>query len=150
MHNRKQRLMRIRTLLTTESISSQELLAKRLKEDGFDAVQSAISRDLRELGVGKVNGFYVIPDSKSEPLIGQLTGLELLQRTVSAGPNLLVLHTATGGASRVALGLDQGHFSEVLGTIAGDDTIFVATLNEQEQMKLQKKLTNWQQEIDHD
>jgi transcriptional regulator of arginine metabolism len=144
-HTRKQRLLRIQFLVTSESISSQEELVERLIEDGFPVTQSAISRDLRELGVAKAQGFYVLPDVPIAQMENGPAGLRLLRGTRPAGPNLLVLQTATGGASRVALALDQAAIPEVVGTIAGDDTIFVATANEQQQTKLQKKLTDWMQ-----
>ncbi len=141
--SRRERLAEIRGLLATESIQSQEELVARLSKAGFTVTQSAISRDLRELGVAKRSGVYTVLVGSETTVDGPPLGSELLLNTASAGANLLVLHTAIGAASRVALALDQGHWPEIVGTIAGDDTVFVATTNDAGQQRTQKKLLAW-------
>ncbi len=116
----------IRQILQRESIPSQEALAARLVDRGLSVTQSCISRDLQELDVSKRRGFYHVPeDDHSGP--ATLGDAATLIRDVGlAGPNMLVLHTVIGGASRVALAIDRAALPDVVGTIAGDDTIFCA------------------------
>ena len=116
----------IRQLLGRESIPSQTALATRLEELGIPVTQSCISRDLTELDIAKRRGFYCMP----EITLDQDSALEeiavLLRGVANGGTNMLVLHTAIGGASRVAHAIDRANMAEIVGTIAGDDTIFCA------------------------
>ena len=111
-------------LIRNRSISTQEELARALKSVGIDATQVTLSRDIRELGLVKTaNGYREI--EREEPLqrFAMLAG-EFLQDARIA-QNQVVLRTAPGHASSVAVALDDEEWPEIVGTIAGDDTILV-------------------------
>ena len=105
----------------------QEELVRLLREAGHDVTQSSVSRDLRELGVLKAGGRYLAPQEATRPLedFGALRPFVL--GVATAGASLTVLRTATGSAQTVAAAIDKAEWPEVVGTISGDDTIFIAT-----------------------
>jgi transcriptional regulator of arginine metabolism len=116
--------------------SSQEEIVAALREAGHDVTQATVSRDLSEVGASKVrtNGGYEyrlpdeIPRSGSDLMARNLLRtLDEFAIDVVAAGNLVVVRTAPGHASAVARSIDLGGVNEVVGTIAGDDTIFVAT-----------------------
>lgn len=134
------RHMRIREILGRESIRSQTDLAERLLMDGVDVTQATLSRDLVELGAVKVRQgrtlVYAVPGeggdrtpragaARSEAVqrLRRLSG-ELLV-TAEASANLVILRTPPGAAGFLASAIDHAEFDEVLGSIAGDDTIMV-------------------------
>ncbi|MBS1722171.1 MAG: arginine repressor [Armatimonadetes bacterium] len=110
----------IRRLIEHDAIDRQEALVEKLDEAGFKVTQSSVSRDLHEIGVVKLGGRYVFSDASKGSLPGILGA-------VQAGPNLLVLKTDVGAAQLVAVRIDGLGLAVIAGTIAGDDTIFVAT-----------------------
>jgi transcriptional regulator of arginine metabolism len=123
-----QRRHAIRQLLLGGPAETQQVLVGELNARGFVATQSSVSRDLKELGAIKTHHGYELPDGKSVKHKDELAGVADLLRTVSpAGPNLIVIKTAIGAAQRVALALDRSNWSEMIGNIGGDDTVFVAT-----------------------
>lgn len=133
----------ISELLRAHRISRQSELVARLRARGFDATQSSISRDLRELGVAKQDGHYTLPAGHVERIEANLsTSAEFVRAIAPAGPNLLVITTAIGAAQRVALMLDRLNWPEIVGTLSGDDTIFVATTTLANQRRLQRRLTD--------
>lgn len=132
MTSKVQRQRRIADWLRDEAVGSQEELVTRLSETGITATQATVSRDLIDLGAVKQKRGgairYVLPD-QVEPghAAGKLDRLlaEWADSIVTAG-NLLVIRTPPGSANLVANALDAAGLPEVAGTIAGDDTIFVA------------------------
>jgi len=140
--DRQTRLQLIRTLITTESIASQEVLAHRLREEGHAATQSSVSRDLAVLRVAKQGGVYRLPDQKAKAEVGRgFSGLEgLITAVDAAGPHLVVIHTKIGAASQCGLLLDRSNVVEIVGTIAGDDTVFCACMDADAQRRLRQKL----------
>lgn len=132
MSARDQRRRLIADLLREQRVASQEELVARLEQAGIAATQTTVSRDLDEIGAvrmkrdGSVR--YVLADS-IDPGVADRRLDRLLAEFVTgiatAGP-LLVLHTPAGSAGLVANAIDQARLAEVAGTIAGDDTIFVA------------------------
>ncbi len=116
---RSERLETIRRLLDGSEIDSQFTLLDRLSGLGFDVNQSTLSRDLQDLGFGKLGGRYV-KGVKEQPTIR-------VRSVRAAGPNLLVLKTDVAAANLIAAQIDAANNADILGTIAGDDTIFIAT-----------------------
>jgi transcriptional regulator of arginine metabolism len=128
---RRQKL--IAELIRSHQVTSQEEVTARLAQQGFAITQATVSRDLEQLGAFKVkrNGVsaYALPDqlgSADWPVdrVRRLV-IEWVQSADQAG-NLVVLKTPPGSAHLVALAIDQARLPDVAGTIAGDDTIFVA------------------------
>ena len=122
---RRQAIVRI---LRDGHVRRQEDLARLLKTSGFEVTQSSISRDLRDLGVLKASGRYVLPPdevSRANGDFGMLT--QFVRGLRRAGPSLTVVRTTIGAAQSVAVAIDRAEWPEVAGTISGDDTIFIAT-----------------------
>ncbi len=129
----------IRQILETGPAATQRSLVDALIASGFDATQSSVSRDLRELGASKTVNGYELPGKESDgDEITKVAGL--LREVETAGPNLLVIKTAIGAAQRVALALDRSGWPEMVGNVGGDDTILVATKNASGQRSLLKKI----------
>jgi transcriptional regulator of arginine metabolism len=115
-----------------KSIRSQSELQALLQERGVLATQSSISRDLRDLGVRRVRGVYVIKPSRSGGWSFDDV-IELIEMVTRSGPYTTVIQTIPDAAGLVARALDEAGWDEVVGTVAGDDTIFVATRTEEDQ-----------------
>ncbi len=145
MSDKLRRWQRVRDLIRRGGVHSQDQLAILLRREGIEATQATLSRDLRELGVMKGAGGYLLPDgapsngsgtsyvqatSASVPA-GGATELEAALRTylmrADCGGTMVVLHTGPGQASALASELDRASLRSVLGTVAGDDTVLVAT-----------------------
>jgi transcriptional regulator of arginine metabolism len=117
---------RLRELLLHERPRSQEEIGAILASEGIEATQTTLSRDLRELGVLKGPDGYTLPASPAPDIRSlELAASAYLVSAQSAG-NLAVLMTGPGQASALALEIDRAELGGVIGTIAGDDTIFVA------------------------
>ena len=129
-----QRLNSLRELLSAGEISTQEELAEELNRQKFVVTQSTISRDLRRLGAVKTQDstgrtVYRMPDEISAPVPMENSGLRNLLVDIEHNGSMIVIHTTPGSASLVARQLDHSRPQGILGTIAGDDTIFVAPAN---------------------
>ena len=117
----------IRDLLGQGPAETQASLVRALEALGHVATQSSVSRDLRELGAVKTARGYELP-STADTGDEQVASVASLLRSITpAGSNLLVIRTAIGAAQRVGLALDRSAWPGIVGTIAGDDTVFVAT-----------------------
>ena len=111
-------------LVRSRSVFTQDELARALKESGIDATQVTLSRDMRELGLVKTAEGYQELESEASNLQFATLASEFLQ-DVRHAQNQLVLKTAPGHASSVAVALDDEEWPEIVGTIAGDDTILI-------------------------
>lgn len=131
-----------------ESISSQEMLRQRLRAEGVDVTQATLSRDLKELGVVKRAGDGAYqrprPGSSSSDAIGSLrrTTAEFLTRA-ERSEQLVVLRTDSGQAQMLAIAIDRAALDEVLGTVAGDDTILVICRDAAAAQALVERLETW-------
>ncbi len=121
-------------IIAAMRIGKQDELVRALRDHGFEATQASISRDLEELGIIKVKGAYVQPDPAPGTFAFGLTGIE------AAGPNLIVAKTYAGLASASAVRIDSARVEEIVGTIAGDDTIFIAVKDAKDQKSVIKRL----------
>jgi transcriptional regulator of arginine metabolism len=115
-------------LIRSRSIFTQDELARALKETHLDATQVTLSRDIRELGLVKTAEGYREIDAEAPSLQFSTLAGEFL-RDVRLAQNQVVLKTAPGHASSVAVALDDEEWDEIVGTIAGDDTILVICPN---------------------
>lgn len=142
-NQRGKRQLRILELVATRSIRTQEELAEALNQEDWEVTQSSVSRDITALGLVKVEGIYQRPATTRSSEIADPNErriAESLLSVESAGDSLLVLHTPPGEAHRVGNALDLLAWVEIVGTIAGDDTIFVATRNPDAQRATQDRL----------
>jgi len=140
-----QRHNAIRELLTTVTVTSQDELRKKLARRGFHVTQATLSRDIRELKLNKGPDGYALPAGAVEdedlPGIGDV--LENFGLEVRQAQNLLVLVTATGSAQTVAAAVDYEDWPEVVGTIAGDDTVLVICANEEKAAILKARMEGY-------
>ena len=111
-------------LIRSRGIFTQDELARALKETGIDATQVTLSRDIRELGLVKTTDGYRELERETPNLQFATLAAEFLQ-DVRQAQNQIIMRTAPGHASSVAVALDDEEWPEVVGTIAGDDTILV-------------------------
>ena len=130
----------IRRLLESGPVVNQQWLVDALSDQGLEATQSSVSRDLRELGAVKTpSGYELLADAALDtPGFGEFAAM--IRSIRPAGAHLLVITTAVGAAQRVALELDRSGWPEIVGTVAGDDTIFVATSSADRQRALRSRL----------
>jgi transcriptional regulator of arginine metabolism len=131
----------IMRILRDGMVRRQEDLVRLLKQQGHQVTQSSISRDLRDLGVLKASGRYVLPPDEVTRANGDFGMLAQFVRGLKrAGPSITVLRTTIGAAQSVAVAIDKAEWPEVAGTISGDDTIFIATANAHAQDELVSRL----------
>lgn len=126
--DRRKRHLKILELISTRALRTQEEVAAALAEEGWTVTQSSVSRDIAALRLVKVNGVYrrpmVVARPVDDPDLRRIA--EALIGVETAGDALVVLRTPPGEASPVGAALDRLSWAGVVGTIAGDDTIFVA------------------------
>ncbi len=128
-------------LLRGGRVRRQADLVGLLRRDGFDVTQSSVSRDMRELGVLKANGRYLPPGTEISRANGDFAALAGFVRAVKpAGSSITVVRTTVGAAGSVAVAVDKAEWPEVVGTISGDDTIFIATADGRAQSRLIERL----------
>lgn len=135
--NKRSRQTKIAQLLRSSQIENQEQLLGRLARLGIEATQASVSRDLKELGVVKVDGVYQLPQIAP----GQSQLLDKLTAEY-AGDHLVVFRTSPGHASMLAAHIDRHRVSGLIGTIAGDDTIFAAVRSAKDQASVVKQVMN--------
>jgi transcriptional regulator of arginine metabolism len=144
--HRQETLLR---LIGEKKLATQQDVVRALRVAGFAATQATVSRDIVELGLVKVarDGTHVYAAPATVPASG---GLERLRRFCEEYPvqgavagNLVVLRTPPGTANALAIALDTSGFSDVMGTIAGDDTVFVAARDPGHARAINKRLVGF-------
>ena len=125
--NKTARQARIKEIISTREVSSQDDLCNQLKDSGFDTTQATLSRDLHEMGIVRIlseNGFrYVFHQDDNEQSLKKLIGMEIIN--VMHNESTIVVKTMPGRAAGVALYFDRIKNSNVMGTVAGDDSIII-------------------------
>ncbi len=125
--NKQNRHFTIKHIITHQAIASQDELCQALRKAGFDVTQATLSRDMKELGIARVNTpdgvRYVLHVESEERRLTSLIGYEI--ESIDANENIVVIKTLPGRAQGVAEIIDNMHYPAILGTIAGDNTIFV-------------------------
>lgn len=140
------RQSKILELIKNSAIDTQEVLVDMLNKEGFNVTQATVSRDIRELNITKISGAngkqrYSVPTQESQELNQKF--IRVFNEAVISidyAQNIIVIKTLTGMAMAVAAAIDSMVNIEVLGTIAGDDTIFCATKNESTAIKILERL----------
>jgi transcriptional regulator of arginine metabolism len=140
--DRRKRHLKILELISTRPIRTQEDLAEALAMEGWAVTQSSVSRDIASLRLAKVDGIYVRPAAAIQRARDpdELRIAEGLLTVDLAGDALIVLHTPPGEANRVGAALDRLSWPEIVGTIAGDDTIFLAVQHRKAQREIVRRL----------
>jgi transcriptional regulator of arginine metabolism len=138
--NKSYRLGQILKILRTQRVRTQEGLAEALRQHGVEATQVTLSRDIRELGLVKTPQGYVLPMSVAPPGPDLETMAGEFLQDVRVAQHTLVLRTVAGSASPLAEALDQAEWPEVVGTIAGDNTILVVARDGKTAEVVRKKL----------
>jgi transcriptional regulator of arginine metabolism len=139
--DRRKRHLKILELISTRSVRTQEELADALTAQGWEVTQSSVSRDIAALRLIKVDGAYRRPPPRAphadpdERRVGE--GVLTME---TAGEALVVLHTSPGEANHVAVALDRLAWPEVIGSIAGDDTIFLAVKDSRAQRRVLREV----------
>ncbi len=142
MITKKARQGRILEIVRKSSVRSQEELSSILNGENIPVTQSTLSRDIRELGLIKVRGRYqspadMLPGAPNEHL---RRALEQYVLSTGVSGNIVVIKTSPGNAHSVGVVLDAAQWPEVMGTIAGDDTIFVLVQNNRVSRKVLEKI----------
>lgn len=140
------RQAKILDIIETKHITTQEELTKYLKEEGFDATQATVSRDIRELRLTKSsdkNGAYkyTVKDSGTDQPENKYAKILIeaaVSRTVAS--NLLIIKTYSGMANAACAAIDRLGWPEIAGSIAGDDTIFIACYDNENAVAVNEKL----------
>lgn len=143
---KKNRHSKIIELIENNEVETQEQLADLLKNDGYDVTQATVSRDIRELRLTKVQTGdgrqkYRVMDHNDEEL--QDKYIKVLQSgfvSMDKAGNMVVLRTVSGMAMAVAAALDALHLSQIIGCIAGDDTIFAAIRTEEDVQEVMDRI----------
>jgi transcriptional regulator of arginine metabolism len=136
----------IRQLVTAESIASQDELRRRLARRGFDVTQATLSRDIHELRLYKGPNGYAAPNGNGHseeqedepPPVDEV--LSSFGLAVRQAQNQLVLRTTSGGAQPVALAIDHEEWNDVVGTLAGDDTVLIICPDPRRASTMREKL----------
>lgn len=128
MKNRRQR--RILEIVSNETIGTQKELAERLQQEGFETTQATISRDIKELLLVKVNiggDRYKYVIAQDTPVTDAKLRMVLREFIISYdySENILILNTAPGNANTVASAIDRAGWQQVIGSLAGDDTVML-------------------------
>ncbi len=132
--SKEARQKKISDLLQAERIGTQEDLTAWLERAGFSVTQASVSRDLAELNVVKRNGCYALPGPPASAIAHGLLSLQV------AGETMVVARCEPGLASAVAVALDGAKVPEIVGTIAGEDTIFIAVNDRKAQRAVLQKI----------
>lgn len=140
IENRAARQRAILALVRRNRLVRQQELVGLLRDRGFAVTQSSVSRDLRDLAVVKTGGRYVAPPLRGGAPDELAEVAHFLRAARPAGAHLTVVLTLQGAAQTVGLALDRAGWAEVVGTVAGDDTVFVATANSHDQTRVLHRL----------
>ena len=122
----------IMRLVEERRLATQSELAEALRDEGYEVVQTTVSRDVAQLGLVKARDeqgrlVYALPQAADLSRLEELTtAIRRWTLRITASGNLVVVHTPSGYANALARALDEARLPEIAGTVAGDDTIFVA------------------------
>jgi transcriptional regulator of arginine metabolism len=143
--SKQERHSAIRQLVAAESIASQDDLRRRLARRGCAVTQATLSRDIHELrlykgpnGYQAPNGNGHIEEEEEQPAVDEV--LSSFGVAVRQAQNQLVLRTTSGGAQPVALAIDHEEWHDVVGTLAGDDTVLIICLDPRRASHMREKL----------
>jgi transcriptional regulator of arginine metabolism len=141
-----QRQAALLRLIASQPVANQSQIVALMRREGFEATQASISRDIRDLGLVKLAGRYVSAEqAMAAPSDGEPLGLEagLIHSLEPVGANMIVVKTRPGAASSVAVVLDRELADISAGSVAGDDTLFIAARSRSDQGRVVARLNAW-------
>jgi transcriptional regulator of arginine metabolism len=139
--NKNFRQGQILNIIRSRQIYTQEELARELVQHGVQTTQVTLSRDIREMGLVKTSdGYRTLPSERSGPDLADV--IDEYMQDVKVAQNMVVIRTSPGNANTLAVALDHEDLPEVVGTVAGDDTIFVVAPDNESAAQLRQKLLN--------
>ncbi len=143
-----ERQVALRRIVQTEPLATQAELVERLRAEGIECTQASVSRDLRELGLVKRGGVYRPSPMAAVPDIGDFAHKVggFVRSATAVGEHLVVVHALPGTAHSVGVYLDSVGWPGVVGTVAGDDTLFVAVSSLPDGKRLISRLQRIQEE----
>lgn len=137
---------KILELINAYTIDTQEELLRRLREDGFDVTQATVSRDIKELRLIKT----LSPDGKYKYSVGRDNTRDYSSKfysllsdsavQINCAGNMVIIKCLTGMAQAVCAAMDSMHWPNIVGTLAGDDTIFIVVKNEEQAQQMVSEL----------
>ncbi|MDD6763812.1 MAG: arginine repressor [Clostridiales bacterium] len=138
---------KIITIVKNAPVHTHDELIEMLRAEGFNVTQATVSRDIKEIGLIKVpaqdgSSVYSVPEPASEP---NKTRVEMVAdsiKRVTAAYHTIVINTYPGMASAVAAAIDSSFHSEIIGSIAGDDAVFIITESPEGALELEKRIKN--------
>lgn len=148
MNEKNNRQSAIQKVIKSETISSQEEILYRLKEQGFNLTQATLSRDLKAMKIIKVhqgNAYKYIVASEASIHLPIAKGINFMAdgfKSIEFSGNIAVVKTLPAYAGSIAAIIDSARTKEILGTVAGDDTIFIIMRNNVNQQQLKDALIN--------
>jgi len=143
---KKQRLEKILSLIEEEEFSTQEELTDKLNELGYNVSQATVSRDINELNLkkdaGKSRKVKYVKQLKVQPQVSDkiIDLYKNIALSVTSANNLVIIRTLIGNGNSAGVAIDAMHFPQILGTVAGDDTLLIVTKNEKDAESLVKTL----------
>jgi transcriptional regulator of arginine metabolism len=132
------RLYTIKEIINLKDVANQDELRLELKKRGFDVTQATLSRDLKELGVGRIGSRYVLPQESEVQILRPVVGAEVV--SIQSNENVIVVKTLPGCANVVGEFLDALKNPDVIGTLAGDNTLLVIPKSQRKTKELEKYL----------
>ena len=151
MKQKANRLDAIKMIISSKEIGSQEEILQELAREGFELTQATLSRDLKQLKVAKAANYngkyiYVLPNNIMYKRFNDMSTSEMLRDTgfisLKFSKNLAIIRTRPGYASSMAYDIDTHEFHDILGTIAGDDTIMMVLSEEATPNKIKQLLSS--------
>jgi transcriptional regulator of arginine metabolism len=145
MISKKARQDRIIEIIRKGNVASQEELSELLEKEAITVTQSTLSRDIRELGAVKSRGFYRVTVARNNAPSPESVRRALQQflLRIEVSGNILMLKTPPGSAHSLGVVMDAVEWPEILGTVAGDDTIFVLLRNQHLGNKILKRIREY-------
>jgi transcriptional regulator of arginine metabolism len=147
-HSKLSRQAKIKEIISSSEVSSQEDLCRLLEDSGFETTQATLSRDLHELGIVRIpseTGFkYVFHLEDNDGALKSLIGMEIIN--ILHNESAVIVRTMPGRAAGVAVYLDRMKDSYIIGTVAGDDSIIIIPDSHKNVTKLVEKIKSLSQD----
>ncbi|MBP3388053.1 MAG: hypothetical protein J6L23_05895 [Clostridia bacterium] len=140
---KKRRQKELLNIIRNNRVATQDELMKYLLDAGYETTQATISRDMKELGIDKVDSFYAVVPRSTSNNMKYVKILSECVKTVDNAMNIVVVKTLVGMGAAAGAAIDAFDWEEVVGSIAGDDTVFLVTRTQESAELLKKTLEEY-------